>query len=459
MLPAGEMIPTQGPQFSLPAVFLEQNGALGGDFSNPGDGDAAEARRNARGQPAGNGKEQFIVLTAMQRTVNLGLARIPGGETEGSGEGVTREGNRGGMNDRAHATCRAQAREVGGESVREIHCSGGQPADGEHPADGEARVGEGVAAGPMEASARKRGPAVAQKDFQTRLGATQPAGYKEGIAGMCTAARERAATRHLAEHSEGGGHALVAAEVATDQVHTIQARGAGHTLGELSEPAGRALFREGEGKKKIARSGSHRGKVAHRARQGLVTDHIRRVEPSEKMPAFDERIRAHDPVVRACGAQDGSIVSDAEGDAPNGPGADATRNDARKARDHRGFIPHHGPFPNVRGASRPDGDPQPAEAPRSRDAAGARTNGEEGYREGRRRFPPKISSEPTALAGGVLGVGDSIFLDFVISCSLHSTASRISSFGSGTFAVRGRRLRGQAAETPGWRLHRFQSPK
>ena len=108
-LAASEMIPAEREKRAHLITCFEENGSAGGQFTNAGDGHAAEVRWNARQIPARDSEKEFIVFTAVESAVEMRRAF--------DRTGVACERKRTSVNDGTDAACGAEAREIGGEAV------------------------------------------------------------------------------------------------------------------------------------------------------------------------------------------------------------------------------------------------------------------------------------------------------------------------------------------------------
>lgn len=337
----GEMVPAERAELARSAIGHEQDCPAGGEFTDAGNGNAAEPGRHARQIAPGDGEQQLVVFSAVERTAKPGGALIRRFGATSSKMIVECEGKGSSVDHRACTARSAQAGEIGGEAVRNVHGSGGESVGGQPRADGEARFGAKMADEKIRTGmASERARAFALQEIESGLCRAQATGDEDGIAGIAAAPREYAGSRRFADYGNGGVEVLVAGNVAADQMHAEPTGGAGHAASKLVEPG--ACFPDGQGKrqKEIARPGSHGRQVARGASQRFEADGIGRMNTAEKMAALDERVCAHHPIAAAPRADYSGIVTNAAWNIRRVTRADAAWDLAREAGDDVGFRTH-----------------------------------------------------------------------------------------------------------------------
>lgn len=288
-------------------------------------GDGAKERRGF----GRDGEEQAVIFSAMEREPER--VEILAGE---------RGGNRDfrklvGPNARANAAGSAEASEVGGKTVGNVHHGRRNAAARESlsKSDGNSRIKVRLKVFFQRVPTGQS----AKKDFEAKLRRAKSSGDINRLAGFGTRTWNGHAGERFAENGNRDGHERRSGDIAADEAHIEFTSGAGHSRGEKIKPFACLAGRQGDGQKKIARVGAHGRDVTGGTGQTSITNGSRRMSGIAEVDVFQGEIAAQYPFSFCRRAKYCSVVSNSQAYPRMATGMSNGWNLLHKPIDHLNF--------------------------------------------------------------------------------------------------------------------------
>jgi hypothetical protein len=206
--------------------------------------------------------------------------------------------------------CGAEARQVGGKAVGEVHQGSGEMVCGEPLSDFEAWHGiemflhEDVA---LIDTCRAR-----LKEAESVFGFAETPGDKDSVARFGTATADGSASFHFANHRNVDENLVAAGGVASSNGAMQSSGGAAESSQKLIEPSAGAVGWKREAEQEAARLRAHCGDIADSARKAFPSNGIGGMAVDEKMSAFEKPVTGEDGFEAGPRTPDGGVVSHAE---------------------------------------------------------------------------------------------------------------------------------------------------